>query len=179
MEIYSPLEDSFMFSNFLNEYLSRTKEARNIRYLDMGCGSVILSEVVSEFISKENILCVDINKDAVKLAKSKKFHAIRSNLFSKVPRKKFDLITFNAPYLPEDKEKEPLESKLITTGGKRGDEISIEFLKQAKNYLKKDGKIFLLISSLTPLDKINKFKPRMVAEKNLFFEKLLILEFSF
>ena len=89
---------------------------------------------------------------------------------------KADIITFNAPYLPEDKH-EPKSSRLETTGGKTGDEISLKFLKQAFNYLSHDGKIFLLISSQTPMDKIKKFNPKIVARKKIFFEELLILEF--
>ncbi len=94
---------------------------------------------------------------------------------SQIPR--FDLITFNAPYLPLDS-REPKSSQLATTGGKKGDEISLEFLKQAKKHLNKNGKIFLLISSLTPMDKIKRFNPKIVAKKKIFMEELLILEFS-
>ena len=87
------------------------------------------------------------------------------------------MITFNAPYLPEAKH-EPKCSKLITTGGKKGDEISLKFLKQAKEHLNENGRILLLISSLTPLEKINKFEPKILAKKKLFFEELKILEFK-
>jgi len=180
MEIYKPSDDSLFFAEFLEGYLlkKQKKAVEELKYLDMGCGSCILAEATSKFFPKNNILCVDINPEAVKLAKSKCFKAIKSNLFAKISKKKrFDLITFNAPYLPENKLEDD-ESKLITTGGEKGDEISLKFIKQAKEHLNKDGKIFLLVSSLTPLDKINKFKPKIIAEKNLFFEKLYILQFS-
>lgn len=177
MEIYEPREDSFFLANFLKNYLKKNK-VKN--YLDMGTGSGILSGVASEFIDKDKILAVDINLASVKILKKKNFSSLKSNLFSKIPRnKKFDLITFNAPYLPEDENyKEPKESKTITTGGKRGDEISIKFLKQAEKFLKNNGRIFLLISSLTPLERIKKFNPKKVSEKKLFLEKLFILEFN-
>ncbi len=182
MEIYQPSDDSFFFAEFLKSIFFKKpkKEIEKIIYLDMGCGSCILSEAIEKFVPKRNILCADINSDAIVLAKSKGFHAFKSDLFSKIPEnKKFDLITFNAPYLPkDDKYNEPKESKLITTGGKKGDEISLKFIKQAKGHLSKDGKIFLLVSSHTPLERINKFHPKIVAEKSLFFEKLFILEFS-
>ncbi len=180
MEIYEPREDSFLFVEFLKNYFSKIskKELSILEYLDMGCGSAILSETASGFLSKKSILAADINPLAVRLAKQKGFNSKVSDLFSKIPKtKKFDLITFNAPYLPEE-EKEPSDSRLITTGGKRGDEIPLKFLKQAKTYLAPSGKILLLISSLTPLNRINKFRPKIVAEKKIFFENLLILEFS-
>jgi release factor glutamine methyltransferase len=174
MEIYQPAEDSYFFVEFLEKYLQKNKINS---YLDMGTGSGILSETAAKFIDKKNILAVDINIEAVVLIKKKKFNSIKSDLFKKIENK-YDLITFNAPYLPRDL-REPKSSQLITTGGKLGDEISLKFLKQAKNHLSKNGKIFLLISSLTPMDKIRKFKPKIVARKKLFMEELLILEFTF
>jgi release factor glutamine methyltransferase len=172
-QVYQPSEDSYLFSKFLKKYLSKHKINS---YLDMGAGSGILSEIASNFLDKKNILVADINPNAIKLLEKKQFKSLKTNLFSKII-KKFDLITFNAPYLPKDK-REPIDSQLATTGGKKGDEISVRFLKQAKKHLNKNGRIFLLISSLTPLDKINKFYPTVVAKKKIFMEELTILQFQ-
>ena len=69
--------------------------------------------------------------------------------------------------------------KIVFAGvGKRGDEISLKFLKQAKEHLTDHGKILLLISSLTPIEKIEKFKPKIVGKRKIFFEELRILEFK-
>ena len=173
MEIYPPAEDSWMFSDFLKDYLSKNKINS---YLDMGTGSGILSKTSSKFLEKENILAVDLNPNAVKLLKKKGFKAIKSNLFNKI-KGKFDLITFNAPYLPEDS-REPKSSQLATTGGEKGDEVSLEFIRQAKKHLNTNGKIFLLISSLTPRNKLKRFNYKIVARKKLFMEELMILMFS-
>jgi len=173
-QVYQPAEDSQLFSNFLKKYLSKNKINS---YLDMGTGSGILSETASKFLDKKNILAADIDSEAIKTIKQKGFKTIKTNLFSRITGK-FDLITFNAPYLPRDS-REPKDSQLATTGGKRGDEVAVRFLKQAKKYLNKNGKIFLLISSLTPIKKINKFNPKIVARKKIFMEELLILEFTF
>ncbi len=171
-EVYSPAEDSYFFSEFLKKYISKK---RINSYLDMGTGSTILSDTVSKVLSRKNILVADINPTAVRLAREKGFNAIETDLFENI-KDKFDLITFNAPYLPKDL-RESKSSQLATTGGRRGDEISLKFLGQAKKHLKKNGKVFLLISSLTPLDKINKFNPEIVARKKIFMEELFILEF--
>lgn len=171
--IYRPAEDSHFFSEFLGEKL-KTSKGKLKTYLDMGTGSGILSETVSNFLKKENILSADINEESVKLLKKRGFNARKSNLFSKV-NQKFDLITFNAPYLPEDS-REPKDSRKATTGGKNGDEISIEFIKQAKRYLNKNGKIFLLVSSLTPQEKIKKLGGKIVKEKKIWMESLIIFE---
>jgi len=173
IQVYIPAEDSYFFSNFLENYLSNKKN-KNIYYLDMGSGTGILSKTASKFLKKENITASDINPLAVKLTKQQGFKTIKSNLFEKI-QGKFDLITFNAPYLPEDK-REPMDSRVATTGGIKGDEISVEFIKQAKKHLNKDGKIFLLISSLTPKNKIKKQNPKIIARKKIFAEELFILE---
>ena len=175
MQVYEPSDDSYFFLSFLEKYLERQKN-KNLSYLDMGTGSGILSEIALKYLNKKNILASDINQKAISLVKEKGFNVKRSNLFENIHRK-FDIITFNAPYLPEDK-REPKDSCVATTGGKSGDEISIEFLKQAQKHLKKDGKIFLLISSLTPQERIKKFNPRIVERKKVFTEDLLILKFS-
>jgi len=172
-EIYQPAEDSYLFANSLKKYLSKNKIQS---YLDMGTGSGILAETASKYIDKENILAADINPEAVKLLKQKGFNAKKSNLFSNI-KQKFDLITFNAPYLPLDP-REPKSSQLATTGGKCGDEISIEFIGQAKKHLNKNGKVFLLISSLTPMKKIGRFNYKIIARKKIFMEELLILEIN-
>jgi len=105
--------------------------------------------------------------------KKQGFKAIKSDLFKNIENS-FDLIIFNPPYLPEskyDKEKD-------TTGGKRGDETILRFLKQVKKYLNKNGKIFLLMSSLTPKYRIEKEIEKQgiickkITEKILFFETL-------
>jgi release factor glutamine methyltransferase len=175
MEVYEPSDDSYFFAEFLKKYL---KKHHPTNFLDIGCGSGILAKTVSKFFKNEDIICVDINPSAVSATRLLGFKTIKSNLFSKVSKKlKFDLITFNAPYLPEG-EYEPKESMLITTGGKEGDEISLKFIKQAKEHLTEKGKILLLISSLTPMEKIVKFKPKVIAKKKIFFEELKILEFN-
>jgi release factor glutamine methyltransferase len=80
--------------------------------------------------------------------------------------------------LPEDKQ-EDKESKLATTGGKQGGELINRFLNQAKNYLTKDGRIFLLTSSLTKGIKWLNWKKNLIAKKKLFFEELYVWKIKF
>ena len=53
-EVYKPAEDSYFFSEFLKKFFSNLKN-KNITYLDMGCGSGILSETAADFLDKEKI----------------------------------------------------------------------------------------------------------------------------
>lgn len=176
--MYPPSEDSYFFAEFLSSYLKKLtkQEKQKLKFLDVGTGSGILAETAKKSGIKD-ILAVDIDKESVYHAKKLGIKSIHSNLFKKIKKsKKFDIIVFNAPYLPEDKS--GIDKGKDTTGGRRGDEIPIKFLKQANQYLNKNGKIFLLISSLTPKSKIKKYKPKLVAKKRIFFEDLEIWKFS-
>lgn len=198
--MYLPFEDSFFFAEFLSSYLKKLpkKEKKKLKFLDMGTGSGILAETAKHAGIRE-ITAVDIDKEAVDyVEKIKRIKAIHSDLFSNV-NGKFDIITFNAPYLPKDKF--GIDKGKDTTGGKKGDETAIKFIKQAKQHLEKGGKIFLLVSSLTPKTRIKKFlqkgilgyrnsgkfkknfcirkfSPKIAAKKRIFFEELVILEIS-
>ncbi len=171
--IYSPEEDSYLLSEILKKYIHN----KNIKCLEIGIGSGIQLETLKEIgIKKENISGVDINKDAIEHCKNKGFNVWKSNLFSKI-KEKYDLIIFNPPYLPEDKD-EDKDSKIATTGGKEGSEIINHFLTQAKNHLNEKGKILLLISSLTKGINWLDYKKKLVSKKKLFFEELQVWELT-
>ena len=175
--MYYPSEDSYFFKDFIKSYLKDKRIKKDYFILDMGCGSGILTRICSTFVPKTNLLSVDIQEECVNGLGKEGFNSIRSDLFKKIQKKrKFDMILFNAPYLPRNK-LEDKKSQKETTGGEEGDEISLKFLRQSKCYLKKGGEIFLLISSLTPLKRIKKFNPEIVARKKIWFEELLILKF--
>ena len=176
--IYAPEEDSYLMSEILKKKIPVfLKENSDLRFLEIGAGSGInLETAFNSGIKKENIFSCDINKEAVKHCVSLGFDCIYSDLFSKINGKS-DIIIFNPPYLPEDKA-EPKDFRISTTGGKKGSEVIIKFLKSAKKYLNKKGGIFLLTSSLTP--KINfknlGYNSKILKTKKLFFEELSVWE---
>lgn len=173
--MYHPEEDSYLLSEALSNYLENIKNP-HLKALDMGTGSGIQAETLSRFIDKKNILCTDIDDFSLNHVRKKGFKVLTSNLFSKI-QGKWDLISFNPPYLPRDN----YDNKKDTTGGKKGDEVILRFLKQAKSHLAENGKIFLLLSSLTPRKKILKLvdKAEIVASQSLFFETLEVWSISF
>ena len=175
-EIYNPEEDSFLLSRILEEKIpSLLKKNKNLKFLEIGSGSGINLQTALKFgIKKENIFAVDMNLEAVKQCRKLGFNCIKSNLFEKL-NGKYNLVVFNPPYLPEES-KEPKDSKLITTGGKKGSEIINRFLKQSKKHLEKDGRIFLLTSSLSEGVDFLDYKKKIIGKKNLFFEKLFVWE---
>jgi release factor glutamine methyltransferase len=170
-QVYSPEEDSYLMQKTLEKNIKN----KNLNVLEIGIGSGIQLKTLKK-LGIKNLSGVDINSDAVKDCKKLGFNCKISNLFEKV-KGEFDIIIFNPPYLPEDK-KEPKDSQLATTGGKKGGELINKFLRQAKKHLNKKGKIFLLVSSLTKGLNYEGYKKNKIAEKKLFMEKLEILELT-
>lgn len=183
--IYSPAEDSWLLEKEVQNYIKKLNKEEKLktRVLDMGSGSGIQAKaVINAGINKNQVFCADINPEAIKELKKQGLQAIKSDLFSNISKEnKFNLIIFNAPYLPEEKQ-EPKDSKLTTTAGQEGYEIIIDFIKQAKPYLSPKGNILLLFSSLSQpkiiLNQAGKigYKAKKLAETSLFFEKLFVYE---
>jgi release factor glutamine methyltransferase len=178
--IYPPSEDSYLMSRILKEQLPvLLKEKPHLKLLEIGVGSGIhLQTAVNLGIKKENIFSSDINENSVNHCNILGFNCVHSDLFENI-QGKFDLIIFNPPYLPKDLN-EPEDSALATTGGVKGNEIILRFLNDAKSYLEKNGKIFLITSSLTENINFNDLgyaKKELGCEK-LFFESLCIWELT-
>tara|TARA_B100002003_G_C14068205_1_gene513947 strand:- start:680 stop:1231 length:552 start_codon:yes stop_codon:yes gene_type:complete len=178
--IYEPSEDSFLLQKTLKKFLKNKNKSLSI--LDMGSGSGIQAQTCISLGFKKT-LAVDKNPESIKILTEKKINAVRSNLFSKIKMKKFNLIIFNPPYLPEDP-REPKDSQLVTTAGKEGYEIIIKFLKQATSQLKSEGKILLLFSSLSHPKIILKnakslgYNYQLISKEKIPFEELYVYEFS-
>ena len=176
--VYEPQEDSFLLLEFVKRY------ARGI-VLDMGTGSGLQAREASHSKRTSKVFAVDIDKAAIKAARGysdhkrhKKITWIVGDLFSPFKQKKFlhhfDTIIFNPPYLPQD-HKVP---DIALEGGRRGHEVIERFLSQVNNYLKPDGTILLVFSSLTP-EVHNLLRKNMLAGKELgkthmFFEDVFV-----
>jgi len=175
--IYPPAEDSFLLAKFAGKICRKILlKNKNAKVLDIGTGSGIQAiTALNSGISRENILAVDINPEAVKFVKRKGINAKISDLFSSVSGK-FDLIVFNPPYLPADKR----DKEKDTSGGKKGDETIIRFLRGVRKYLANDGKMLILLSSLTPKRRIlaeirkQKLNYKKIGCQRLFFEELYV-----
>ena len=188
-QIYEPSEDSYLMSDTLKKEIpSMSKENPNIKFLEIGVGSGINLETARALgIKKENILGSDLNPEAVEHCKKMGFNCVKSDLFNAFKGEavlgepwlshKFDLIIFNPPYLPLD-ENEPKKSRKNTTAGKKGNELIIKFLEQAKNHLTKRGIILIITSSLSEKIDFSKlgYFAKEISSKKLFFEKLSVWE---
>ncbi|HLD02338.1 MAG TPA: HemK2/MTQ2 family protein methyltransferase [Candidatus Nanoarchaeia archaeon] len=164
--IYEPREDSLLLEKYVRAF------ARG-KVLDMGTGSGILAMAAKS--KTPDVTAVDVNEEAVKYAKRKGINAFVSDLFEKVEGK-FDVITFNPPYLPQEKD-EVKEDAQMLSGGKKGNEVIKKFLSQARKHLEENGIILMAYCSLTPdVEKIAEkdgFEVEVLEKQKYFFEELI------
>ena len=171
--IYEPKEDSFLLERVVKQY------AGGKRVLDVGSGSGIQAETALAAGAK-SVFCVELDDESIEHLKIKGLEVVKSDLFERV-NGKFDLIIFNPPYLPEDS-REDKKSARATSGGKKGDEVIVKFLKSVSENLEKKGRILMVVSSLTPLERIRDvmikkdLRRTVVAKEKIFMESLEVWE---
>lgn len=131
-------------------------KAKKDTILDIGCGSGAISLALAHNLKYSKVLGCDISKKAVELSTINKENLnisnvdfIESNLFDKI-YKKFDLIVSNPPYINK-KDYENLDNSLYFEpknalyGGEDGLYFYRQIINKAKNFLNKNGKIYLEI----------------------------------
>ena len=174
--VYMPQDDTYLLCDAVDEFAKG-------KVLEIGCGSGFISCECAK--NGLDVTCVDINPYAVEETKrlasqeGVKINCFVSDLFENV-LDEYDTIIFNPPYLPED-ETEPNDLvKIATTGGMQGHEVISAFFDEVLNFLKNDGQILILFSSLTDKKKIDEmihlygYKKELVREKAFFFETLYV-----
>jgi release factor glutamine methyltransferase len=89
----------------------------------------------------------------------------------------FDLVAFNPPYLPSKRVED-----IAVDGRKDGAEVPMLFLEEALRVVKKDGRVVFLISGESPASGFESlcsragFGLRLLAERRIFYESLLVYE---
>lgn len=181
--VYEPAEDSVLFA----ENLDIEKGAD---VLDVGTGSGLLAIVAAE--KAISVVAVDFNPYAIRCAQeNSELNSVRSKMvfiqsgllaaFNECV--KFDVILFNAPYLPSAENEEDSWMVRSWAGGFNGRQVIDQFILQAPLHLKAYGRILLMQSTLANAEEtIRKFeesglKTRIKAERQLpFFETLTLIE---
>lgn len=119
--------------------------------LDIGTGTGILACTIAKY-TLSNATALDVSEKALKIAEeniknlglSKKVKVLKSDLFENVDEK-FDLIVSNPPYIPLS-EKATIQKEVtfdpelaLYTKDAKGLEFYEKIIKEAKNYLNKNG----------------------------------------
>ena len=181
--VYEPAEDSFLFAENLDV-------EKGADVLDVGTGSGLLAIVAAE--KAVSVVAVDFNPYAIRCAKK---NSVLNSLRSKMAfvqaglltafneYAKFDLILFNAPYLPSAEFEDDFWMVRSWAGGVNGRQVIDQFITEAPPHLKTNGRILLMQSTLANVEEtIQKFKEqhmkaRIKAERKLpFFETLTLIE---
>ena len=184
--VYEPAEDSFLFAENLEVEPSE-------KVLDMGTGSGILAILAAT--SAESVVGVDINPHAIRHAKKnartnnlqEKISFVQGDLFGWLnPKTLFDVILFNAPYLPVDNCGRSSWIERAWSGGAAGRQVIDRFVSEVSNHLKPTGRVLLLQSTLANVcETVHRFGKcnlgiRIIANCSLpFFETLVLMEARF
>jgi release factor glutamine methyltransferase len=182
-DVYEPAEDSFLFAENLI-----VQEGDSV--LDLGTGSGILAVLAAKVA--DSVVAVDLNPFAIRCALQNtilnrikgNISFLQSDLFSALhTNAKFDLILFNAPYLPSEKGEDSTWIGRSWAGGTSGREVVDRFIAEVSSFLKPSGRVQLMQSTLTGVEEtlskfhINGLEASVKAEKQLpFFEILTLIE---
>lgn len=186
--MYEPQEDSYLLQESINEFFKKNKA--NIA-LDMGTGTGIQGFSMLE--KADTVIMTDINKesayslhDEIKRMEKKKskieteIRIYNGDLFEKIPaeyKNKIDLIVFNPPYLPREKDEKDDQE---LTSGESGIETTKRFLTDAKEFLSHTGIILFVASSLSNISSLEEhmkkenYEFRIDRKKHISFEDIVI-----
>lgn len=179
-EVYAPAEDSFLLADNLD--ITRIDQV-----LEIGTGTGFIAIAASKKAGK--VIATDINDNAINCAiknavtnKAYNIELRKGYLFEPVDGEKFDVILFNAPYLPTS-EDEKLDEELNAAfdGGLKGRDIIDRFIEQVKDYLNEEGRVQLVQSSLADNEKtLSKLKDlgfdaEITASQKCFFEEIVVI----
>lgn len=179
-QVYQPAEDTFLLAGNL-------EVERMSRALEIGTGTGLIAILTAR--RARQVIATDINPQALNCAlkniidnKAYNVELREGDLFEPVADEKFDLILFNTPYLPVDKD-ETVDEELDAAwnGGPTGRDVIDRFLDGVKDHLNPRGKIQLVQSSLSgnleTLQRLEElgFEASITAREKGFFEEMVVI----
>ena len=152
---------SFIAEMIVEQFSPWVLEPDNIEsILELCTGSGCLAIMMADAFVNAHIDATDLSADALEVAKTNvlqyglesRINLVRSDIFADVPRKKYDLIVTNPPYVT-DNSMETLppeylhEPRHALAGGADGMDIIRQIVSNAREYLKKDGLLIVEVGN--------------------------------
>jgi len=180
--VYQPAEDSHLLAETAVDHVGADE-----RVLEVGTGSGYVAETVAAETGA-SVVGSDVNPHACEQARERGVEAVRADLVTPFRDGSFDAVLFNPPYLPEhesltDDEDDSVDwMERALSGGESGREVIEPFLDVVGRVLAPDGRVFLLVSSLTGVDAVvdraaaNGFSAVALRDESFPFETLTVLK---
>lgn len=172
-EVYPPSEDTQLLLDAL-----ATEDVAGRLVCEVGSGSGVVSRALADRGAR--VVAVDVNPHAVAATRALGVPVVRGDLAGAL-RGPFDLVAFNAPYLPSSEE-ERIDSEIDKAfhGGEGGVEVSERFCAQLPRVLAPHGRAYLVVSSRADLDRLRAtleglgLRHDKVAAARFFFEEIAV-----
>lgn len=165
------LRKPYIFSEDTELILDVAKLIKGKRCIELGCGNCyVLEELTKKFdlaIGTDLVMPSRLKKDT---------EFVITDLASCFRDEVFDFAFANPPYLPSDE----IIDLAVDSG--KDSSVTVRFVEEALRVLKIGGKLYILLSSLSDIDKVLDFafsagcKIKKIKERRLFFESLLVYE---
>ncbi|MPW25396.1 peptide chain release factor N(5)-glutamine methyltransferase [Alkalibaculum sp. M08DMB] len=149
-----PRPDTEKLVEYVIDYCKNMSD-KILNILDIGTGSGAIALSIGKNIHDCTLTLVDISENALRVAKinaeklkiSSKVKFVLSDCFKEIENQKFDIIVSNPPYIPShdieclQTEVKTYEPRGALDGGKDGLLFYRRIIRDAKNFLVKDGLI--------------------------------------
>lgn len=171
-DVYEPAEDTELLIRVLRE---REPSLRGARALDVGTGTGAVARALAALGA--DVVATDVSPLATALARENLDAApvVRADLASALSGP-FDVVAFNAPYLPSAPE-ERIEGWIDRAfhGGEGGVEVTERLVRDLPRVLSPVGRAYVVVSSRADLERL----ARVVAEVGQSFESVGSARFFF
>ncbi len=182
-DVYEPSEDTALFAENL-------VVCQGDRVLDVGTGCGVLAVMAAE--RARTVVAMDVNPYALRCAftnvklnhLSQEISFVRGDLLTWLKmREEFDLVLFNAPYLPTAEKDHLSWIERAWAGGLDGRRVIDRFISQVPSHVSREGRVLLLQSTLADVEETVRafqtirWRAEVIAQRSLpFFETIKLIE---